>query len=56
MKKIFLIIIIATLLVSVLGVYYLYESTNTLTIQAPNSGYLTTNTNFNESKIFLEKF
>ena len=55
MKKLFLLVVVLVL-VSVLGGYYLYESSNAPNIEGPNSGYLTYYPSFKgekETLIFL---
>jgi hypothetical protein len=51
MKKLVLLVVVLVL-VSVLGGYYLYESSNAPTIEGPSSGYLT-RTSSSETLIFL---
>ncbi len=53
MKRFILIIAVTVVLVSVLGVYFLYEYFNASNIEGPSSGYLTYYYNNEETKIFL---
>ena len=53
MKKFVLLAAVAVVLVSVLGVYYLIESSNAPNIEGPSSGYLVQFQSSFESKIFL---
>jgi len=56
MKRLVLLVAVTVVLVSVLGVYYLYESSNASNIEGPSSGYLTYYPSFKgekETMIFL---
>ncbi|GAI73866.1 unnamed protein product, partial [marine sediment metagenome] len=48
-----LLVAVAVVLVSVLGVYYLYDSSNASNIEGPSSGYLFYYYNNEETMIFL---
>lgn len=52
MKRFVLLVAVAVVLVSVLGVYYLYDSSNASNIEGPISGYLTEPSSY-ETMIFL---
>jgi len=53
MKRFVLLVAVAVVLVSVLGVYYSYESSNASNIEGPSSGYLIEGPSSFETKIFL---
>ncbi|MFC1487833.1 hypothetical protein ACFLRN_09140 [Thermoproteota archaeon] len=53
MKRRVLLIVVAVVLVSVLGIYYLIESSNTPDFEGPSSGYLQELSSSSETMIFL---
>ncbi|MCJ7720823.1 hypothetical protein MUO98_00230 [Candidatus Bathyarchaeota archaeon] len=53
MKKLVLLVAVAVVLVSVLGVYYLIESSNAPNIEGPSSAYLQKLSSSDETMIFL---
>jgi len=53
MKRLVLLVALAVVLVSILGLHYLFASSNTFNIECPSSGYLTYPLGEEETMIFL---
>jgi len=53
MKRLVLLVALAVVLVSILGLHYLFASSNTSNIEGPSSGYLTYPLGEEETMIFL---